>query len=1679
MMYKMKFFLLCCLFYCASIPFLNAQMVVGADTLYGNEWIRYSNAYLRIKVAADGIYRANGTQLAAAGIAAGTTGADLRLYCNGKQVPIFTTTEGVIGDQDFIEFWGQRNRDEVDRFLFTNAAAENVNPWYSLVNDTTTYYLTWQDGSAPLRYAPIINDLSNVPVKTPWCWFTNLQFFTNGYFKRNIETQIRYSYYNGDGYAKVKAAETLLDIPLTEQFAAGPDAQLSMRAIHDLGDHNLELRLNDSLFYTQASSDFNIVTPTVQVPLSLPNGLLKIKLKSTANADDRHLLSGVALRYPRNFNFPAAALSEFDLDAATTGNYLEISGFAPNNGVPIVVDQTNQQRLEAIFDAGLLKAFLPPSNQARHLVVFSTSAVKTPVLAGTVQFRNFSQEDANYILITTKRLTADLLASGANHVKAYADYRASAAGGAYKTTVVDIEELYAQFAYGARFHPISIKNFCHYIKKTWTNPEYVLLIGKGLDHNTFRTSAQQNILKDSLFFLPDYGVVGSDLLYVLPGNRIAEPALSIGRLPVVKPFEIAYYLEKVQQHEQDLANPEQSIAAKAWHKRALHISSGLTDDQSTIANYVEDMRAELQNNAIGAEVTTLYKTSNDPVQLPPFEQISASLNAGVSTWMYFGHTSPFVLDYDIGLVENYQNKGKYPLMLIMGCFTGQCSNPAKGLGEQFLLARNKGALAYLASVYYSYTDGLHAYGKRFYERLGGPAYGKSLGKAINATIASFPADNFESLTAVLHQMQLIGDPAVHIHTAQTPDYLIDRNSVRIRPNPISIDQGTFQLDFDVVNLGKNVPNPVDLRFELRDAKDSLHLLKIDSIAGPGFRQKLQLDLPTSGLAPGLGRLLGRVDPALKIDEQPLAAELNNDLTDGLGQAGVEVFLYNNDVQVVYPPNYALIDTNVVRLQAAAVTAAGPNAYYRWELDTTRTFSSPFLQQAQTIGTGGTFSWTPNLLPTDSTVYYWRITRDSLVNGAYVWKTQSFTHLAKSAPGWSQSDKGQFNENTLYGLQIDTLNGQWKLQNGLAYAYMRIAYRIKEPVIPMILDAYSKGPKTTFQWGDNYGVDRGLVVVQFDPVNGKIIPVSASHPYSAITGKESLFYEFDVKDSIKRVALMQLLQNELTPNAIVGVLSVYANSDATGYAPKKWAADSISFGANLFQILEARGAKNVRKLTAAPGAPYPYGFLFQNGNSNFPARDTFVTNKDSILEIRHLFPINWPSGTITSAKFGPAKKWQSLHWKTAAPDQITDAVQLTLKGIRSNQTDTVLYQSFMPGNQPLTEISVQAFPYLQLSYETTDTTGRTPTPLHYWRVLYDGYPEGALVGNGVSTWYADTLVAGDTLRATIPFGNISFQAMDSLLVRYRIESDAGIQKQFVQRIGRLPIDNTLSIPIRIGTGGLGGAYRLVVDINPNQDQPELYHFNNLLVRNFFVKTDERNPLLDVSFDGVHILDGDLISPKPQVVITLKDDNRFLALQDTSTFTIALEAPNGVVREIAWNDPQVQFFPADGSQLPKKNLARLEWQPIFTQDGDYKLLVNGRDATGNNAAKLDYTVRFKVITRSTLSNLLNYPNPFSTSTCFVYTMTGAETPTQFKVQIMTVSGKVVREITGAEFGPLLTGTHQSNFCWDGRDTYGDQLANGVYLYRVVAKKADGSDFEFFEQNNIDGMFKHGLGKMVLMR
>ncbi|NVO03621.1 MAG: hypothetical protein HXX09_13070 [Bacteroidetes bacterium] len=80
-------------------------------------------------------------------------------------------------------------------------------------------------------------------------------------------------------------------------------------------------------------------------------------------------------------------------------------------------------------------------------------------------------------------------------------------------------------------------------------------------------------------------------------------------------------------------------------------------------------------------------------------------------------------------------------------------------------------------------------------------------------------------------------------------------------------------------------------------------------------------------------------------------------------------------------------------------------------------------------------------------------------------------------------------------------------------------------------------------------------------------------------------------------------------------------------------------------------------------------------------------------------------------------------------------------------------------------------------------------------------------------------------------------------------------------------------------------------------------------------------------------------------------------------------------------------------------------------------------------------------------------------------------------MTVTGKVVREIGGEELGNIHIGRNITDYAWDGKDQYGDQLANGVYIYRVITT-LNGEKIEK-KSTQADKYFKKEFGKMFLMR
>lgn len=80
-------------------------------------------------------------------------------------------------------------------------------------------------------------------------------------------------------------------------------------------------------------------------------------------------------------------------------------------------------------------------------------------------------------------------------------------------------------------------------------------------------------------------------------------------------------------------------------------------------------------------------------------------------------------------------------------------------------------------------------------------------------------------------------------------------------------------------------------------------------------------------------------------------------------------------------------------------------------------------------------------------------------------------------------------------------------------------------------------------------------------------------------------------------------------------------------------------------------------------------------------------------------------------------------------------------------------------------------------------------------------------------------------------------------------------------------------------------------------------------------------------------------------------------------------------------------------------------------------------------------------------------------------------------MTISGKVVREITKEELGYLHIGRNITEYSWDGKDDFGDKLGNGVYLYKVITRK-NGEKVELLN-SGADQYFTKEFGKMVIMR
>jgi hypothetical protein len=1653
---------------------------------YGNAWINYNQQYFKFPISKEGVYRIDSLTLSSFYDLSLINPKHFQLMFKGQEQFIFIKGEedDKINTNDYLEFYLNPTGGEMDSTIYSNIKYL-PNPYAPIFNDTIYAFLSINNFSLNKRYVEENDTNFNAYTAQPYFYTEKINAFNNTYnYVEEYTYDVSDPHYTqaegkGAGFsmgATLSSAFSPLNIYTISALPARLDLNFSGASISNLIGIDHEIKINyldqnsnvvllyDSLFrgYTPVKKSFVLNAQNIGNNSSFNISSVNApQFSAISGFSNYSILHFMRFYYPHTANFSNEKFFKLYIENSSLAqkSYFNFSGFnAGINDPAVVYDISNGKKIVATTGLNQVKMLVPNSAGVKTCILLAESEIKAITaltkVAQNGTFTNFKNlaGDKPYVIVYHKKLE-----SSAND---YKNYRESSAGGGYKVIAANISELYEQFAQGINKHPIAIKNFVKFLNDSLgAKPQYVLLLGKGVEQNQLENSSQ------FLNLVPTMGYPASDILLTSALssslNNNFFPDIPVGRIAATTNSQVTNYLLKVQQHE--------STGSEEWKKRVLHFVGGDTPALSAqLEAYMDTYKETIKDTLFGAEVFTYKKNTTAPIQTSISDSIKNVINGGAALINFFGHGSQEGFDQAIDDPESYNNTAKYPFIIANSCYSGNIHlKDVISVSEKFIFTSQKGSIGFLATTAYGFPYALNNYTGLFYRSLARTSYNKGIGDIIKEAAMSNSAspDYITQFTGL--DMTLHGDPALRISTGALPDYQLKNSDVIFDLNTYADSLG---ICIKMKNLGKAINDSMRVNI-VRVFANADELTVLKKIKAPLFKDSLKSFMPLDfdrGI--GLNKFTVKLDQFEEIQE---SSETNN------GTIGtVDFFVPGGDIIPVYPYKYAIVPkTNSLVLKASTTDPFAPSAAYRFQLDTCDRFLNP-IQSTLINSSGGVLTWQVNLPFADSTVYFWRVSRDSLSpTKGFAWRESSFQTIGEKE-GWAQAHFNQFKNN---GYQFVNYRRDQR-----RFVFQNTTHSVKgrTGIFPFLslekFNYYFDGLQKE-GWPSGFN---GWNIAVFDSISGQpqetrsmTFPATGFGPFNNCCEHNypRYVYTFGATTACGNLPGWKTdLQNFL--NGIP--TNQYVLAYTTGFQAPVYSGLS-TYNNALYTAFESIGAKNIRTTPDSVA----YIMFGKKGMSAGQAQVKIGANKKEIVILEDSITTRWNNGFIASEIIGPASKWNSLHWRTKSVDVgAGDTSVLKIVGIKTNgQIDTLV--RFPTDSADVFSLSnyinAAVYPQIKLVAFMRDNVFNTATQLKRWQVIYDHVPECAINPLKGFSSINDTLQEGDDVVFRFPIENIGRETFkDSLAISYWIEDNNRNKIPLPDRLktkgfapGAVLIDT-----VKINSYQLLGNNSLWIYVNPLQNtkyQNEQFSFNNIGRYAFKVNKDLANPLLDVTFDGVRILNGDIVSAKPNILISLKDENKFLALNDTSAFTLALKSPDQNTSQRIFFARALQFTPAN---LPKNSCSIL-YNPVLTTDGKYALTVEAKDRSRNASGAQDYRIEFEINNKPTVTSILNYPNPFSSSTKFVFTLTGSEIPEVFTIRIMTITGKIVREITKAELGNLRIGRNITDYAWDGRDDFGDRLANGVYLYHVITK-LNGASIEK-SNTGADKYFVKEVGKMVLMR
>ncbi len=200
------------------------------------------------------------------------------------------------------------------------------------------------------------------------------------------------------------------------------------------------------------------------------------------------------------------------------------------------------------------------------------------------------------------------------------------------------------------------------------------------------------------------------------------------------------------------------------------------------------------------------------------------------------------------------------------------------------------------------------------------------------------------------------------------------------------------------------------------------------------------------------------------------------------------------------------------------------------------------------------------------------------------------------------------------------------------------------------------------------------------------------------------------------------------------------------------------------------------------------------------------------------------------------------------------------------------------------------------------------------------------------------------------------------------------------------------------------------------------------------SDNLGPDIDIFFDDKSFTPGGETGVEPLLIVDLADENGI----NLSTTSIG----HDIIATLEATEERIVLNEFYEPSIDKIGEGTVTYQMSELEEGPHRIYVKAWDILNNsNEEAMDFLVVRNQ--DGMLSNILNYPNPLSTSTQFLFDHDFRGGSLDISVDIFTLSGqliKTIQETRGA------SGRTVDGITWDARDDGGNVLPSGLYLYKI---------------------------------